>query len=66
MFSAIHIVHIVQTQVNIEALNSAFTFGSNLRRMKHETLDTSIANNLYWFWLQMNGTGYLIFDCLLL
>ena len=50
----------VQTQVNIEVLNFAFSFGYNLRSMEHETLETSIANNLCWFWLQMNGTGFLL------
>ena len=50
----------VQTQVYIEVLNFAFNFSYNLRPMEHQTLDTSIANNLCWFWLQMNGTGVLI------
>ena len=30
--------------------------------MKH--FDASIANNLCEFWLQMNGTSFLILDCL--
>ena len=35
-----------QAQVNIEILNFTFNFGCNLRPIKHETLVTSIANNL--------------------
>ena len=56
----------VQTQANIEALNIAFNSGYELRQMKHETLDISIAGNPCWFWLQMIETGFLLLDSLLL
>ena len=53
------------TDTDIEVLNSACRLGYNLRPMKLETLDTSVAKNLCWFWLQINGTGFLVLDCLL-
>ena len=34
------------------------------RDYSNETLDTSIANSLCGFYLQMNGTGCLILDCM--
>ena len=43
----------VKTQVTIEVLNFAYNFGNNLRPMRHGTLDTNIAKNICWFWLQM-------------
>ena len=33
-----------------------------MRKPLNEALDTRIANNLCEYWLQMNGTGFLVLD----
>ena len=31
-----------------------------MRKLLNEALDTRVANNLCEYWLQMNGTGFLV------
>ena len=34
----------------------------HMQKLLNEALDTRIANNLSEYWLQMNGTGFLVLD----